>query len=184
MLPTAWQTNRLLIEDAILSDAEAAHQCLLACEDAAALDPAFKPVPQGEIETHISRSLQKSGSESRTFQMQMLRLRSSGKVAGYWHFQKVPCPGKVVGISILLFRPEFRRSGLGRELVSSAIVHFAATQQELWARVYLANTGAIAFWASLGLLRLAKHHGAYVTSSDTQPSIILARQLHRLSADA
>jgi hypothetical protein len=69
-------------------------------------------------------------------------------------------------------------------LVSSAIEHFAATEQELWARVYLANAGAIAFWASLGLLRLAKHHGVYVASSDTQPNIILARQLQRPNRDS
>jgi len=184
MLPSAWQTGRLLVEDATLNDAGAAHGALLECEDVGALDPAFKPVPLAELEALISRSLQDHGCECRRFQMQMLRLRDSGQVAGYWHFQEVPAQANAVGVSIMLIRPEFRRGGLGQELVSSAIEHFARQKQELWARVYLANPRAMAFWASMGFLRLVRHHGAYVASSESQPHIILARQLQRQSSDA
>ena len=174
MLPVSWQTNALLVDDAVLGDAEAAYRAHVDCHDVADLDPAFMPAPREEVEAHIRRSLDSQSLPARPFQMQMLRLRGSGEVVGYWHFQEIPGRPSAVGVSILLIRPMFRRQGLGRALIAGALAAFGPDKQQLWARVYLANPRALSFWASLGFTTLTMHQGTYVSFAQTRPSIILA----------
>lgn len=178
MIPAWWQTDSLVVQDALPADADDAYRAHQECHDVGALDPAFLPVPKAEIDDLIARSAGARAPAERTFQMQMLRLRRSGELAGYWHFQQVPSEPTAAGVSILLIRPAFRRLGLGRELVGGAAPYLARTKQQLWARVYLANPRAIAFWSQQGLVRLARLHGRHVSSPEERPSIILARDLH------
>lgn len=183
MLPGLWHTERLRVQDVGAADLELCGACLAECEDVAALDPAFKPVPPSEIEAHIQRSLQGAESEERAFQMQTLRLASTGEAVGYWHFMVVPAKPAAVGVSILLVRPAHRRQGLGQELVAGALARFHPAKREIWARVFLANPAALEFWARQGFRELVLHQATYVWPPRDTPSVILGRRLTE-SADA
>lgn len=177
MLPSSWQTARLHMADATPADLDAAMACLAASHATAALDPAFGLVPADEVLGHIKRSTAQAGQATRDFQMQMLRLAATAEVVGYWHFMRVPVQPQVVGVSILLLHPRVHRQGLGQELVGTALPRFAADLHTLWARVYLANVRALAFWAGCGLDRLVRFKGDWVATPQDRPNIILSRPL-------
>lgn len=184
MLPPSWQTDRLLVQDAAAADLGVAHACLAESEDVAGLDPAFALVPPAELEAHITRSIDGARLPTRPFQMQMLRLATSGDVVGYWHFMTVPAKPSAVGVSIMLVRPAYRRRGLGRELVAGALGRFGCATREIWARVYLANLRALEFWPRAGFTELVPHRDAYVSPPAERPSIILSRRLERGAGEA
>lgn len=177
MLPSRWRTPRLIVDDVTPADLQMLLQGLDETADIAALDPAFGPAPPAEVEALIARSGAAFAPGAREFQMQVLRVAETGDVAGYWHFVAVPRHVGVVGVSILLVRPAFRRRGLGQELIAGAAPLLAGVKQAIWARVYLGNPRAIEFWAQQGFRSLALHADTYVLTPDDRPSIILAKPL-------
>jgi GNAT superfamily N-acetyltransferase len=179
MLPREWSSPTLRHRDVRLGDLDLVMTMLAESQDLKALDPSFGSAPAEEIQALIERSLQ-AGRDcpegGRPFQMQLV-FRGRDCV-GYWHLTCVPNLGGVVGVSILLIRPAFRRSGVGTEWVQAALAHLRGHVREFWARVYLANPRALAFWTSQGLTQVAPFKGAHVHGADSaQPSIILSRQL-------
>jgi GNAT superfamily N-acetyltransferase len=186
MLPATWTSTSLAHRDARPSDRAWVLQMLQESQDMAARDPAFGLAPQEDIEALIEQSTAAArapGPQGRGFQMQLIFThRGAGTgpedldhCVGYWHLMRVPADEQVVGVSILLIRPSFRRQGLGAQVVDAAQRHLHASARELWARVYLANPRALAFWAAQGLTRLAAHKGEHVHAADGErPSIILS----------
>lgn len=175
MLPNCWNTARLLVEDAATRDLNLVAQCLAESQDVAHLDPAFGPAPEDELKAMLARSLNENVAGQREFQMQMLRLNETGETVGYWHFVAVPKKPALVGVSIMLIRPAYRRQGYGAELVASAVPRFRGVKGEVWARVYLGNSSAIEFWSRLGFITLARRSETYVLPPAEAPSIILSR---------
>lgn len=177
MLASSWHTARLQVDDATPADLADTMACLAASHETAPLDPAFGLVPADEVRGHINRSTEQAAQATRHFQMQMLRLAATTEVVGYWHFMRVPVHPQVVGVSILLLHPRVHRQGLGQELVGGALARWSSDLHTLWARVYLANVRALAFWAGCGLDRLVCFKGDWVTTPHDRPSIILSRPL-------
>lgn len=169
--------------DVQAADAQCVLECLEESGDIAALDPTFGPASAGEIGELIAKSQSGVCDKTRQFQMQMIRKTGTQTSVGYWHLMQVPTRERVVGISILLIRPNCRGQGLGRELILSAAAHLAPRYGELWSRVYLGNTRAMEFWAELGFDSLVKHQGRFVHAFDELPSIVIAKKLHAASRD-
>lgn len=184
MLPTAWHTERLRVDDVRADDADAVLQALAESADIAALDPTFGPAPRAEIVALIEKSQAPADAGGRSFQMQMLRRRDGAETVGYWHLMTVPGRPGTVGVSILLLRPAHRGQGLGQELVTAAAARLAAGQQAFWSRVFLKNTRALAFWAGLGFDRLVSHRGGFVQPPDDAPSVVLEKDVRHLAPAA
>lgn len=115
--------------------------------------------------------------QRRDFQMQVFGVAESEHPVGYWHLTRVPSRDDTVGVSILLLRSGRRNQGLGRELILAASQHLGSVATEFWSRVYLKNTPAIEFWASMGFVRLIRHRETFVLPPEQTPSIILAKDL-------
>ena len=102
---------------------------------------------------------------------------------------RVPSRPTALGVEILLIRPPFRGSGLARELVAATLVHLRGNADELWARVYLANARALAFWMSAGFRRVIDHQGRTLHGVDRnqpttehRPNIILGCDIPTLTS--
>ncbi len=187
MLPTSWFTARLHCRDAKDEDIPALLAALARSQDIVALDPAFGVASEAEIRGHLERHRNGPG----VVQMQVIHRLSAmtstegctqsvgGEFVGFWRLVRVPSPADAIGVEILLMRPEARREGLALEMVACAREHLRGSASELWARVYLANARAMAFWTRAGLRRVAEHHGAFIhgLSGDEPPSLILACSL-------
>jgi GNAT superfamily N-acetyltransferase len=177
MLPREWSSPTLRHRDAQPSDVDLVMAMLAESQDLNAMDPSFGAAPVEEIQALIERSLQAGCDHpegQRLFQMQLVHRNS--ECVGYWHLTRVPNLEGVVGVSILLIRPAFRRCGVGAEWIQAALAQLRGSVREFWARAYLANPRALAFWTSQGLTQVAPFKGAHVHGADSaQPSIILSR---------
>ena len=183
MLPTTWTTERLTCRDATPQDLPLLMEALAASQDVAALDPAFGEAREADVQAHLSRHLREPGRVC----MQVLHRRadpSSGQETaadflGFWRLVRVPSRPQAIGVEILLLQATHRRQGLAQELVTAALERLRGVGDELWARVYLANSRAMAFWLSVGLSRVVEHQGAQVHSVEGPgpASLILSREI-------
>lgn len=175
----------------------------------ARLDPAFGPASEDAVRRHVERH--HGGGNPRAVQMQLVfavrpQRSDLGQLGldavhgcavdpepiGFWRLVRVPTHQAVMAVEILLIRPAWRRGGYARELVAAALRHLSGSADEFWARVYLANPRALAFWTAVGLRRVAVHHGQTVhglgpqtaPGNDEQPSIILACGIPRAPMEA
>lgn len=183
MLPADWTTARLQCRDATLDDVPLIASLLNESADIAALDPTFGPAPEEELRHQVQRHLSTVGG--RRVQMQLVFTRAAtahvvsaettepaapatpaehpaGEPVGFWRLVGIPDQPQALGVEILLIRPEFRRGGFGRELITASLAQLSASATELWARVYLTNARAMAFWASAGCRRVVAHRGTWV----------------------
>lgn len=187
MLPTSWFTKRLQCRDATDEDLPALVETLAESQDIGALDPSFRAAPDGELRGHLERHRNRPDS----VQMQVIHRRrpetamevrplcAGDDFVGFWRVVRVPAPADAIGVEILLMRPEARREGLALEMVNGAQRHLRGRAAELWARVYLANARAMAFWTRAGLRRVVEHRGAFIhgLTGDDPPNLILACSL-------
>lgn len=182
MLPTAWTTERLACRDATADDLPLLMAALAESQDIAALDPAFGATTEADMQPHLDRHLRAPDQ----VRMQVLYRRAEGatgqetsEFVGFWRLVRVPSRPMAIGVEILLMRPAYRRLGLAQELVAAALEHLRGLGGELWARVYLANVRAMAFWMNAGLRRVVEHQGALIhgMEGDDLPSLILSRAI-------
>ena len=154
---------------------------LAASADTAALDPAFGPAPEDEVQRHLSRHLQTPGEVC----MQLVYRRDGGPFLGFWRLVRVPSRPQALGVEILWLDPAHRRQGLAREWVAGALEHLRGVASELWARVYLANAPALSFWMQAGLCRVVRHQGEFIHGLDGPGphSLILCTDIPPLEPD-
>ncbi|HET9950310.1 MAG TPA: GNAT family N-acetyltransferase [Candidatus Eisenbacteria bacterium] len=174
-IPEAWRTERARIASVRSVEAPELAAVFRACADVASLDPTFEPVETAEILALVEESERDRGA-ARGFRMQSIRLQGDDEVIGYYHLREdVPRPG-VVALTIFLLRPEFRRGGYGREVAGALLGHLRAdtANRAAWARVFLENRRALAFWTALGFRSIVEHKGATVhETGEGRASIIL-----------
>ena len=194
MLPTTWTTERLVCRDATAQDLPLLMDALAESQDIAALDPTFGATTEADLQTHLDRHLRAPDQ----VRMQVLHRRTVGSFAqeaadfiGFWRLVRVPSRPQAIGVEILLMRPAHRRLGLAQELVAATLEQLRGVGGEgggeLWARVYLANARAMAFWMKAGLRRVVEHQGALIhgMQGDGPPNLILSREiLPRATASA
>ncbi len=187
LLPPSWLTARLHCRDATDDDIPELLSALADSRDIASMDPAFGAASEAEIREHLERHRNGHGK----VQMQVLHRRkpetswetpagcAGADFVGFWRLVRVPEPADALGVEILLMRPEVRGQGLAHELVIGAKEILRGRAAELWARVYLANARAMAFWTQSGLRRVVEHRGAFIhgLGGDDGPNLILACNL-------
>lgn len=187
MLPTTWSTHRLICRDATAQDLPVLMEALAESQDIAALDPTFGATTEAELQTHLDRHRRAPDQVC----MQLLFRRAEGSLAhgaadfiGFWRLVRVPSRPQAVGVEILLMRPAHRRRGLAQELVTGTLEQLRGvggdSGGELWARVFLANARAMAFWMNAGLRRVVEHQGALIhglQADDGPPNLILSREI-------
>jgi len=177
MLPAQWRTPRLTVRNVRAGDAALLDRCLVDAADAAALDPHFGPAPWADLEALVERSLAQEAAETPDFQCQLFFRDGDEQPAGYWHFVRVPGRAGVVGVTLMLVRPAYRRQGLGEEVIGNASRQLAGWAQAFWARVFLKNVPAIEFWARQGFVLVTLHREQFVIGPPDTPSLILCRPL-------
>ena len=176
-MPFVWSEGQTTVRAVAAAQTLALHAVFLECADAAALDPSFASVPEGEIAELVARS-EADASQQRGFRMRSIHAGPVGELAGYFHLMEdVPAPGDA-WLSILAIRPRFRQSGVGTAVI-------ARLRRELYAggfrcalaRVYLANVPALSFWMRQGFTEVVPHRGDYVGSELGKPCIVLRAAL-------
>lgn len=181
-IPEAWRTERARIASVRSAEALELAAVFQACADVASLDPTFEPVATAEILALVAESERDRGA-ARGFRMQSIRRQGGDEAIGYFHLREdVPRPG-IVALTIFLIRPEFRRGGYGREVAAALLGHLGAdpANRAAWARVFLENRRALAFWTGLGFRSIVEHKGATVHETDGgRASIILEADLSKV----
>ena len=179
MVQLAWSEGKTAVRAATAAQTPALHAVFLECADAAALDPSFAPVPEGEIAELVARS-EADASRERGFRMRSIHAGPAAELAGYFHLMEhVPAAGDA-WLSILAIRPRFRRSGVGAAVITRIKRELAAGGFRCaLARVYLANVPALSFWMRQGFSEIVPHRGDYVGSDLGKPCIVLRATLGR-----
>lgn len=176
-MPLVWSEGQIAVRAVAAAQTPALHAAFLECADAAALDPSFAPVPEGEIAGLVARS-EADASRERGFRMRSIHAGPAAELAGYFHLMEdVPAPGDA-WLSILAIRPRFRQSGVGTAVIARLRRELSAGGFRFaLARVYLANVPALRFWMRQGFTEVLPHRGDYVGSELGKPCIVLRATL-------
>lgn len=178
IIDDAWSTTRTRVTDVRLEDVRELTDVIASASDLSELDPTFRRVDAKEIADLVALSLARNGSEF--FQMQAIRLTDEPAIVGYWHCRFVPNVSGVVGLSIFVLRPEYRRAGYGSEVVERLLQLLRENAfRAVWARVYLRHIDALRFWTRHGFTRVAERKGNHVHLEDGHASIILEHSFDR-----
>ena len=191
MLPTHWTTERLICRDATAQDLPLLMDALAESQDIAALDPTFGAATEADLQVHLDRHLHAPDQVRMQVLIRKPEAASAQEAAGFvgfWRLVRVPSRPQAIGVEILLMRPAHRRMGLAQELVAAALGQLRGVGSEgggegggeLWARVYLANARAMAFWMHAGLRRVVEHQGALIhglQGDEGPPNLILSREI-------
>lgn len=117
LLPSHWQTERLIMRDAALEDVPRLHSIFTACHYVEPWDPTFKLVPESELARLVNRSLTTEGDDHR-FKLQTIRTGAEGEMAGYFHlYHGVPQP-HIISISMFVLHPDYQHHRFGQEVIT------------------------------------------------------------------
>lgn len=184
IITEAWSTARTRVTDVQLEDVLELTDVIASASDIAELDPTFRRADAKEIADLVALSLAR-GRGGSVFQMQAIRLTGGPAIVGYWHCRLVPDVPGVVGLSIFVMRPEYRRSGYGSEVVERLLQLLRANPalRAAWGRVYLRHIDALRFWTRHGFTRIVEHKGDHIHVDEGHASVILEHSFGRGKAD-
>jgi ribosomal protein S18 acetylase RimI-like enzyme len=154
LLPSRWETARLVIQDSTLEVVPQLHEIFTACSYLGAWDPTFQIVPKEEIAGLVSKSLHPK-NEGPIFRLQGLFSKERGRSVGYFHLShEAPQPG-LAWISMFVVHPDFQGQKFASEVVNGVSTLFQGFgYSAIQLRVYLRNLRALRFWVSMGFRRI------------------------------
>lgn len=177
LLPTRWETARLLVEDGRSQDAPSLHAIFSACAYVAPWDDTFREVPLTDLAALVNRSLTADG-EDYGFKLQCVQEKATGEIVGYFHVSHGAPEPHGVWISILVFHPDYQKQQYGRETIDGLCRQFLALGYEaIWLKVYLKNWPALRFWIGNGFTTILKYEGDKTMTSTSYAAIRLERKL-------
>ena len=92
-LPWQWQTERLVIQDATLTEVDELRTVFNTCHHIEKWDPTFILVPLAEMTELIAKSVNAPADSETQFRLQAARIRGDERIIGYFHtYQKQPTP--------------------------------------------------------------------------------------------
>jgi dATP pyrophosphohydrolase len=161
-LPPEWNTGRLVVRD-------------VRQDDAPALQAFFSPLPSGELQMLVARSLRRSSPEipgaANEFRLQTAFTRHTGELIGYYYLLHGRPQPEQVWISTFEIAPVLRQQGYGAELASSLSeqlrsLGYAAMQT----RVDPNDLPALRFWTRVGF--------RWIRQVENSGTVILEQLLH------
>ncbi len=174
-LPTAWQTDRLTIQDGTLKVVPQLMAIFNACSHVGSWDPTFQVYPEGEFAGLVTKSMA-DGEGNGRFQLQAIR--HNDQPIGYFHcYHHHPQPN-VLLISMFVLHPDHQKGGYGTELVAGLAQQArAASHHAIWLEVFLKNWPALRFWIKSGFTTIIDMDGAPQHDATNHASIVIAKTL-------
>lgn len=95
-------------------------------------------------------------------------VETRGETAGYIALKTSP---DGIHLSLLILKPRFQRQGIGRQVMAALTSMAGETGADITLSCFLRNTGAMAFYESLGFRAIAKdeHFATYRLSTANAP---------------
>jgi len=183
-LPTLWTTDRLIVRDSILDEAERLCDVFNANQHIAPWDPTFKPINTAEIERLITKSNSREEPGHENFQMQTVFEHEAGQIIGYFHcYHGVAKDGTrhddISFISMFVLDPKWQQHGYGGEIVEN-LIDLSRTLDDrscLGVRVYLKNWPALRFWTRQNFRHIERMDGDREHGPEAHASFVLFNKL-------
>jgi diamine N-acetyltransferase len=189
MVPSVWQTERLMMRNAALDDVDRLREIFNANAHIGIWDATFQPVAREEIATLVHDSLAGCTRGTLPFQLQCICTQStaSGEAAGvrdslivgYYHMAYGPRRPDMIWISMFVMHPDAQQQRYGREALTGLCAQFdqLAVYTAVWAEVWLKNWPALRFWAGGGFDHIVEFRGDRVLTLESYASVILEHRL-------
>ena len=165
VLPETWETDRLLIRDAMMEDVPRLRNVFNACSYVGEWDNSFYIGLN-----HTAKDI---------FKMQSVFLRGGKDIIGYFHlFHDAPIPHRV-WISMFVVHPHYQKNRYGSELAYGIWEQFKqmGEYEAIWLRVCLKNWPALRFWIDMGWRTIVHYEGDTVLADNTMAAVVLERKL-------
>jgi len=180
VLPHQWETDRLFIRDATMSDVPHLRKVFNACSYVGEWDNTFYEETEEAFIQLVSKSLGLNHTAKDIFKMQSVTLRGMDSIIGYFHlFHDAPMPRKV-WLSMFVVHPHFQKNHYGSELAYGLCnqIKQLGDYEAIWLKVCLKNWPALRFWIDLGWQTIVHYEGDTVHSENTMASVVLEKKLN------
>ena len=183
-LPTIWTTDRLIMRDSVLEEAERLCEIFNANQHIGPWDPTFQVIDTAEIERliHMSNLREEPGHDN--FQMQSVYEHEAGQIIGYFHCYHGVAKDDIRHddisfISMFVLDPKWQQHGYGGEIVDNLVdlSQSLGDRASLGVRVYLKNWPALRFWTNQNFRHIARMDGDREHGPDTHASFVLFNKL-------
>jgi len=179
ILPILWESERLLIRDAVLDDVQYLRAVFNACSYVSKWDKTFYRETEEAFIKLVSKSLFPSQEATEIFKMQSVLTKSRPGIIGYFHlYHGAPRP-EIVWISMFVLHPAYQQNRFGSELAQGLYeqIKILGAYSAIWVWVSLKNWPALHFWIDQDFDRVVKYEGDHVHAEDTHASLVLEKRL-------
>ncbi len=178
LLPSRWETERLLMQDGQLEEVPRLTTIFNACSYVGPWDKTFQVVPEAEVAGLVTKSLSQAELD-RTFKLQGIRHKESPELLGYFHlYHGIRQSPEAVYISMFVIHPEAQGHKYGQEVVTG----LSSQVQQLGYRaihlnVFLKNWPALRFWIGQGFTTILDYRGAPLHTEESYADLLLEKRL-------
>jgi ribosomal protein S18 acetylase RimI-like enzyme len=179
MLPTEWETERLILRDVSERDVDALTALYNANAHFGKWDSVFQVVERSEVQELVVKSVTRAQDPDRLFHMQAAWRKEDGVLVGYYHTVVAPRFPDVVYISMFVVDPAWQGQGYGAEIVRGLGEQWPRClpdQARAWAEVSLKNWPALRFWIGAGFRTIFEMDGDAELSDDARATLTLERR--------
>lgn len=178
LLPSRWETERLVMQDGQLDQAPRLTAIFNACSYVGPWDETFQVVPEAEVAQLVTKSLSQADSD-RIFKLQAIRHKESPELLGYFHlyhgFRQHP---EVVYISMFVIHPDAQGHKYGQEVVTGLSRQLQQLDyRAIHLNVFLKNWPALRFWIGQGFTTILDYRGAPRHTEESYADLLLEKRL-------
>jgi ribosomal protein S18 acetylase RimI-like enzyme len=178
MIAVEWETERLVMRDAVPDDAARLLEINNALAYVNQWDETFAIQPIDVLVELVAKSVSQSEADMQ-FRLQPIRLRDDGETIGYFHLHhRLPHP-HVVFISMMMIDPAYQKKGYATEVAHGIAGQLRALgdYSAIWLIVYLKNWPAFHCWFKAGFDRIVEWRGDTVMLPGSIAKLVLERRL-------
>jgi ribosomal protein S18 acetylase RimI-like enzyme len=175
ILPSAWETERLIVTDSRLEEVARLRDVFNACAYVGQWDPTFYVVGTEEITELVAMSLAAEGKTMPHFRMQSVHLKAAEGLIGYFHLTQGEPEADLIWLSMFVIHPDYQARQYGAEVIAglkhrlSRLNGYRAVRLE----IYLKNWPALRFWLGQGFSKIVGYEGDKIHAAETQASLVL-----------
>jgi ribosomal protein S18 acetylase RimI-like enzyme len=185
LLPSHWETERLVVHDSGLDEASDLQRTVDAIpEIRGSTEPGAIGDPDIPVLSWLTEPPLPPNGSKELFRMQSVRLGGTGELIGLLKVYHGFPADDVFWVHTLALAPRFQGQGYGPELIRglSDEVGRMGTYTRMQLYAYLKNWRALRFWTRAGFDRVVEIRGDKVYSADADAYILLEKRLSGESA--
>lgn len=178
LLPSSWQTERLVMRDASLDDVARLREIFNACSYVEPWDETFKVYPEEEFRDLVEQSMKGEERDGKIFRLQPIRTITEETIVGYFHLYHGDPRPHVAFISMMVIDPLHQKHRYGAEVVDGLAEQLKSSgYNAIWLSVNLKNLPALRFWIAAGFTTIVEYRGEKVLAETGHAKMILERKL-------